>query len=110
MPGPSVRDQTPSPPPEKSEFELQEDTPRKKVLKRKISELQKNNILKSQKIRRLQKMNWRQKKQISSLKAMTMELKKKNLLLEEHENIMLEHFGENKKIIQRLKKKIKTKG
>lgn len=78
------------------------DTPRKKRLKQKVHELLTVNQLKSQQVRRLQKMSWRQKKTISSLKSLTEELKKKNLLLLEHEQLVLDDFGPNKEIITRL--------
>lgn len=108
MPGPSTREHVHSPPADIPNLELG-DTPRKKNLKRKINDLQRTNILKNLKIRRLQKINWRQKRQIFSLKALIVELKNKNLLLEEHENIMIQHFGKNKEIIERLLKKSQKK-
>lgn len=58
-------------------------------LKRKISCLEKLNKLKSTRIRSLQKINWRQKKQISFLKAMMVQMKNRNLLLDEHSNVYI---------------------
>lgn len=108
LPGPSNR-RSPSPLPTSSSVKTT-NSPSKITLKRKISQLHTLNILKSNKIRRLQKENWRQKKKISSLKGLVSELKNKNLMLEEHENIIFEHFGENKNIIQRLFQKTQNKG
>ncbi|KAL1489614.1 hypothetical protein ABEB36_013562 [Hypothenemus hampei] len=42
------------------------------------------------------------KKTISSLKKMIQKLRKKNLILEENENLLLDEFGNNKDIIRRL--------
>lgn len=106
VPGRSECVRTPSP---GSIKEPLQDTPRKKILKRKIAELQGKNVLKSRKIRSLQKVVWRQKKVITSLKAMTVQLKKKNLLFEEQGNVLLEQFGTNKDIIERLFRKTVNK-
>lgn len=64
--GPSTREQTAS-----LALKMHENQEGDTLYKRKISDLEKTNILKSHKIRRLQKANWRQKKQISLLKVMT---------------------------------------
>lgn len=107
VPGPSNRT---SPPSTQFSSGLEPiDSPCKKALKRKISHLHKLDVLKSHKIRRLQQENWRQKKKISSLKAIINELKKKNLMLGEHETIILDHFGDNKNIIERLFQKTEKK-
>ncbi|KAB0803664.1 hypothetical protein PPYR_00634 [Photinus pyralis] len=67
--------------------QLQEDTPRNRALKRKISELQRREVLKNQKVRKLQKIIWRQKRRISVLSTMLAEFKKKTIILEEHETV-----------------------
>lgn len=79
-----------------------EDTPRKRKLKRKISKLQGENLVKTSKIRRLQKQVWYKKRQIFSLKTMVGHLKNKNLILEDQHQLFLEQFGENKNVIKRL--------
>lgn len=85
------------------------ESPRKRQLKRKIEELSTRDIIKSKKIRKLQKVIWKKKKQIASLKQITIELKRQNLMSFEEENVVLEHFGSNKEIIQRLFKKTNNK-
>ncbi|KAL1490193.1 hypothetical protein ABEB36_012926 [Hypothenemus hampei] len=100
-------------PPSTSKLHLDkslEDTPRKKSLKKQIIELGTKDILKSHKIRKLQKITWHQKKKINSLKSILMELKTKNIMLKEQEDILLEQFGTNKDIIKRLFQKTQNKG
>ncbi|KAF5299875.1 hypothetical protein FQA39_LY11412 [Lamprigera yunnana] len=54
-----------------------------------------------QESRKLQQTVWRQRKIITSLEAAMMELKKKKII-EEEENVVLETFGNNKEIVERL--------
>lgn len=86
-----------------------EETPRERGLKRKLFELQHRDLAKSKEIRRMQKQFWHLKRKISSLQTMTADLKKRNMILEEQEYLLLEHFGENKEIIQRLFQKQQEK-
>ncbi|KAK5646308.1 hypothetical protein RI129_004772 [Pyrocoelia pectoralis] len=60
-----------------------DDSPRKVALKRTIMDLVSSHTMKSKKIRLLQQANLRQRKQITSLKSIILELKSKNLILEE---------------------------
>lgn len=69
---------------------LPSDTPKKCILKKKISSLGRSLAVKSNFIRKLQKQNWNQKKQIFKLKSVINELGK---------------FGPNEQLINRLFKK-----
>ncbi|KAK5644926.1 hypothetical protein RI129_006226 [Pyrocoelia pectoralis] len=111
LPGP-YRQRCTTPTPTVDSFNIrdsQQDTPHIISLKRKISKLQVQNTLQSQKIRRLQKMAWRQKKNISSMKSIILELKRKKLVLEEHQNVLLQHFECDTDLITRLFRKTRNK-
>ncbi|XP_045475430.1 THAP domain-containing protein 1-like [Harmonia axyridis] len=82
-----------SSPPKISISEEKRLTPREK---RTISYLKKVNELQRNKIRTMQKTIWQQENEISSLKTKMMDLKNENLLLEEHCDVMLDHFENNK--------------
>ncbi|KAK5640344.1 hypothetical protein RI129_011155 [Pyrocoelia pectoralis] len=82
-----------------------DDSPRKVALKRTIMDLVSSHTMKSKKIRLLQQANWRQRKKITSLKSIILELRSKNLILEEQGATLINSFGENKDFIHRLFKK-----
>jgi len=73
-----------------------DDTPRRRFLKRGISVLSHDSNLKSKKIKTLNQTIRRQRKKIVSLKCIISNLKDHNLINEDTSTLLLDNFGENK--------------
>ncbi|KAL4126973.1 hypothetical protein QTP88_011171 [Uroleucon formosanum] len=82
-----------------------DDTPRRRFLKRGVSVLSNDTDLKSKKIKMLNQTIRRQRKIIVSLKCIISSLKDNNLINEDTSTLLLDNFGENKHLISRLAKK-----
>jgi len=82
-----------------------DDTPKRRFLKRGISVLAHDTNLKSKKIKILNQTIRRQRKKIVSLKCIISNLKDNNLINEETSTLLLDNCGENKHLITRLAKK-----
>jgi len=81
-----------------------DDTPRRRFLKRGISVLAYDIDLKSKKIKIWNQTIRRQRKKIVSLKCIISSLKDNNLINEDASTLLLDNFGENKHFISRLRK------
>lgn len=81
---------------------LLSDTPRKVCLKRKVVSLGRLFAEKSNTIRKLQKKDWNRQKQIFKLKSVIKELGEKNLISNDNVYTLMEKFGPNQQLINRL--------
>lgn len=88
---------------------LPSDTPKKVILKNEIASLGRLLSKKSNAIRKLQKKNWNQQKQIFKLKSVIHELGNKNLISSDNIYTIMQEFGPNEQLINRLFQKT-TKG
>lgn len=83
------------------------DSPGKASLKRKIRELEIKDRIKNRKIRVLQKRVWYQKKRLFHLKKVVKELMVKHLINEDQVAVILQNFGKNNEMINRMFRKSK---
>jgi len=81
---------------------LPSDTPKKVILKNEIASLGRLLAKKSNAIRKLQKKNWNQQKQIFKLKSVIHELGNKNLISSDNIYTIMQEFGPNEQLINRL--------